>query len=96
MLASERLSDCLSFKTTLLQDEEKPARSGLFFKRECLFLLALGLALVFFLRAIDLLVVHFAAAVAASKGGGAHEGEGGDQGRDQSFHDLLSVELSPG
>lgn len=80
----------------LSDDIKKPARSGLFFKRECLFLLALGLALVFFLLAVDLLVVHLAAAVAAGKGGGADEGEGGDQGRDQSFHDSLSVRWSPG
>ena len=67
-----------------------------FFKRECLFLFALGLALIFFLGAVDFLVVHFAAAVAAGKGGGAHESEGSDQGRDQSFHDLLLVGWSPG
>lgn len=58
-----------------VQQIERPLKRGLLRAKELLLLFAFWLFLIFFFGAVDFLVVHFAAAMAASESGCRNEHE---------------------
>ena len=67
-------------------DVKKPLKRGFVQSQEKLFLDASGVFLVFFFRAVDFFVVHFAAAMAACEGGGGHQHESRNKSSHHDFH----------
>jgi hypothetical protein len=81
-----------------LNGQKKAPRKGLFSKAKegLLLFVFLGASLVFgvfFLGAINFLVVHFAASMAASKRWSANQHECGNDGSDHEFHSV-TLELN--
>jgi hypothetical protein len=77
-----------------LNGQKKAPRKGLFWKeKEGLLLDASLVFCVFFLGAINFLVVHFAASMAASKRWSADQHECGNDGSENEFHGV-TLELN--